>query len=920
MKFQIALLGAASSLALCAVSGAAYAQHAVSGQILDERGNPLPGARVRAPELGLATSTNRQGEFEFNSAPAGELRLEISYLGLPSAERALTVTPGERNFVSFTLAASESVDRIVITGQILDGAARALNQQRTNSATTNIVSADAIGRFPDANIAEALQRVPGFAIQRDQGEGRSIQLRGSPAEFTSIQINGVSLASPDEGSRAIDMDTISSDVVAAIEVSKTLLPNQEADSIAGVVNLITRSPFDRRGPRLNATGGGSYNEIGGTNDWRGSFVASNTFGEDERIGALFSASYSQTNRQIDNIENDWGFVNVGGQDVAVSDDFTLKDYDTRRTRVSFTGALEFRPDDATRFALRGSWSQFEDFEFRNRLTYDLGGLQPGATDTTATWNGARLLRQLRNRSYENTIWTLAGTGEHDFGAAQLDYTLGFTRTKGDRPRGFELVYRTGANRQVSQDFTNFDEPLISPFLSGEQLNLTGLGFRQVVDRTNLLIQEEWSGRVNLILDGSLFGNSAEHRFGLSARLRDTSHDEVRWRDRSGVLAPAGGFEPLLGDQRSQNFGYVLGNKVDEGRIQDYYRSIRDQLRTDAFRLDDSSVESDYELEEKIYAAYGMTRVQMGATEVIAGLRVEHTDFSSTAFRYDALTNTATPNSNSRDYTNWFPNLTVRHEFNDNLVGRFALTRSIARPNYPDVVARISLSEDGDEVERGNPDLNPTLSNNFDAGLEYYFEPLGLIAVNVFYKDLTDYEFTLRTPGVFEGAPVDFIQAENASSAYIRGVEFTWQQGFTFLPGLLGNTGVFANATFTDSEMDIGRTIAGRSAFPLAGQSDYVYNVALFYEDSRINARLSWNDRGDYIDSINASDPRLDTYWEGRSQLDFSASFALNDRFELFVEGKNLTDSEGIRYDGVRRRVQERERFGQSWFLGARFNY
>ncbi|KAA5803560.1 TonB-dependent receptor [Alkalicaulis satelles] len=919
MKLSAALLGAASSLALCAVSGTAFAQHAVTGLIIDDRGNPLPGARVRVADQGLTATTNRQGEFEFSALPAGDINIEVSYLGLPTATRTMSVSDTGRNAFTFTLSASETMDRIVITGQILDGAARALNQQRTNSATTNIVSADAIGRFPDANIAEALQRVPGFAIQRDQGEGRSIQLRGAPAEFTSIQINGVSLASPDEGSRAIDMDTISSDVVAAIEVSKTLLPNQEADSIAGVVNLITRSPFDRRGPRLNATAGGSYNEIGGTNDWRGSFVASNTFGEDDRIGALFSASYSRTNRQIDNIENDWDFVNVGGQDVAVSDDFTLKDYDTRRTRISFTGALEFRPDDATRFALRGSWSQFEDFEFRNRLTYDLGGLQPGATDTSATWNSARLLRQLRNRSYENTIWTIAGTGEHDFGASRLDYTLGFTRTEGDRPRGFELVYRTGANRTVSQDFTNFDEPVISPFQTGEQLDLTGIGFRQVVDRTNLNIQEEWSGRINWIMDGQLFGHAAEHRIGASARLRDTSHDEERWRDRSGALAPAD-FNGLFGTERSQNFGYLLGNKFDEGRIQDYYFSIRDQLRTDAFRLDDSSVESDYELEEKIYAAYGMTRVQRGATEVIAGLRVEHTDFSSTAFRYDELTNTATPNSNSRDYTNWFPNLTVRHEFNDNLVGRFALTRSIARPNYPDVVARIFLNDDGDEVERGNPDLNPTLSNNLDAGLEYYFEPLGLVAVNVFYKDLTDYEFTLRTPGVFEGAPVDFIQAENAPDGFIRGIEFTWQQTFTFLPGLLGNTGVFANATFTDSEMDIGRTIAGRSKFPLSGQSDYVYNVALFYEDSRFNARLSWNDRGDYIDSVNASDPRLDTYWEERSQLDFSASVTLTDRFELFVEGKNLTDSEGIRYDGVRRRVQERERFGQSWFLGARFNY
>jgi TonB-dependent receptor len=915
--------GASAAVIAISASMAAEAstlQESVSGRISDVNGAGLPGARVTVRELGLSAVTNRQGEYALPSMPAGEYTLVVDYLGFPRREQAVLVAADARTVADVTMStATDGIETIVVTGSILDGAARALNQQRTAINTADILSSDAIGRFPDANIAEALQRVPGIGVQRDQGEGRTIQLRGAPPEFTSITVDGTSLASPDEGTRAIDLDTIPSDIVNAVEVSKTLLPSQEADSIAGAVNLVTRSPFDRPGFRANAQAGLSYNEIGGTNDYRASGVISDTWGDDERIGALFSASYSQTNRQIDNVENDWSFVEQDGREISVSDDFTLKDYDTERTRTAFTGALEYRPDDATRFVLRGSWARFRDFEFRNRLTYDLDGLQPGATDTTATWTSARLLRQLRNRSYENTIWTLAGTGEHDFGGYDLNYTISYNEALGDRPQGNELVLRTGANRTVSQDFSNPDEPAISPFATGEQLDLTGLGYRQVVDRTNRNLQTEWAARFNLGIEDTVFGRAARHQFGVSARWRDVEHDEERWRDRDGDFDP-GPIDGLLGTERSQNFGYLLGTKFDEGRIGEYFRSIEPALRSSAYRLVEDSIVSDYGVDENIFAAYGMTTVQMGATEVMAGLRIEHTDFASSAFRFDEDTEAAIPVSNSRDYTDFFPNLTVRHQFNDNLVGRFALTRGISRPNYPDVVARVFISEDGDEVARGNPDLKPTLSNNVDLGLEYYFEPLGLVAVNAFYKDLSNYEFTLVSPGTFEGQPVDFIQAENAPDGFIRGVEFTWQQSFGFLPGLLANTGIFANYTFVDAEMNIGQTVGGRDVFPLAGQSDRIWNIALFYETGRFNARLAYTGRSDYIDGINAGDSRLDTYWEGRDQLDFTTAFEVTPQFELFLEAKNLTDTNGVRYDGVRSRVQEIERFGASVFTGVRASF
>ncbi|WP_439632557.1 TonB-dependent receptor [Glycocaulis sp.] len=920
--------GLVLALGVSAFGAEALAQHQLTGRVVDERGNSLPGARVSVPELGLTTSTGRQGEFTFPSLPAGEARLEVDYLGLPTGVRGVNISASEANTITLTLAAdADGVDRIVITGSILDGTARALNQQRTADGTTSIVSSDAIGRFPDANIAEALQRVPGFGIARDQGEGRYINLRGAPSEFTAVSVDGTNLPSPDGSTRAIDLDTIPSDVVNTIEVFKTLLPDQDADSIAGAVNLVTRSPFDTPRLRINASGGASYNEFGGTNDYRSSLVISNVFGANGQFGALLSASYSRTDRQVDNIESEWELENVGGVDTWVVTENQFKDYDTERTRTAFTGSLEYRPDDATRFFVRGSHSRFRDDEYRNLflLTYDAGSIVT-ATDNTATWANTRFEKELRHRTVENTITTLAAGGEHDFGGVELDYTLSWALSEQSYPQRNQLQFRSTLRPTVSYDYSNPDQPAITIFQTAEHLNLGAYNFQRLDERGADTRQEEWAFRANAQFAGSLFGRSATHRFGGAYRNRDVSFDDERYRAaaaQAGLYGPGVPMSDLLGTEPSLNFNYNLGVKFDPRLVDAYFNSVRPALRNDPARLlRPASLQGDYTGEESIYAGYGMTRVEMANTTVIAGLRVEHTEFDGTGNRFSTTTQTATPVSASQSYTNWFPNLTVRHEFNENLVGRLALTRAISRPDYDDIVPRISANDGPGTrtVSLGNPDLRPTIANNFDAGLEYYLRPLGLIALNAFYKDLEDYEYTLRSSGTFEGDPANFTRPENAPGGFIRGVELTWQQTFDFLPGMMSNFGVFANYTWTDSEMELGRTIAGRSVVPLQGQSDYAYNVALFYEADRFSARLSYNDRSDYLDALDIEEPGRDLYWEGREQLDFTAAFEVTSQFELFLEAKNLTNTPGVRYFGERQRVYEYEEFGRSVFVGLRFNY
>ena len=917
-----------------ASASAAAADDVIYGRVTNAAGAPLPGAEVLVRGTSQRAVTNTQGEFTLPTA-SGAMVLEVNYLGLPSTSQTVVTTPGEDANVAIVLGAQSATDvaDVIVTGVITDGVARSLNQQKNADGTVNVLSADAIGRYPDPNVAESLQRVQGIAIQRDQGEGRYINVRGAPAAFTAVSVDGVSIPAVSPTTRAVDLDTLPSDIVSSVEVSKTLTPAQDADSIAGAVDIKTRSPFDKRRLAVSGYAGGSYNDYGGQ-DYRAGANVSNVFGPDQTFGALVSVSFSETNRRPDNVENGWVLINrnaaQGGGQVWGLENTLFKDYETERTRKAVTGALEWRPSDAIRLWVKGSYAQFRDDEFRNTLnfTYSDGTLQPGSTDTSATFTNARIYKQLRHRTQENDISTLVLGGEQTFGnGAVWDGALSFANSKQTYPHRDELVYRSGATT-LSYNTADHYHPTYSAFSepTGFYLNANKYSFRENTFRSNTTEQDDVAFKTNLELPTVIGGREVELKFGAKYSTRDVTADEERFRDRSAA-ASAGALAPLLSDRPSQNYDYNLGFKFDAGLVTDYFDRVRaGSTNPDpaaGVRRIPQSITADYTAQEDILAGYGQARFDIGATNVLVGLRVEKTDFEGAAISV-ALSGAQSPVRVERDQTDFFPNLTLRHSFSDQLVGRFALTRAISRPDYTDIVPRVLETTDSGRttVTRGNPDLKPTLSNNVDLGLEYYLRPLGVISANAFYKDLSNYRFTLVTDGVPYVTPTTTVaqvtEARNARDGHIAGIEFNWQQTFDFLPGWASGFGVFANYTLTDAEIKTSRAFAGRDTFVLPGQSDETYNAALFYERYGFSARVSYTHRSDFLEAIDATNPGKDLYVEGRGQLDFTASYDFGNGVEVFGEAKNLTDSAGVRYYGVKERTYEYEKFGYNVFLGVRF--
>ena len=817
---------------------------------------------------------------------------------------------------------ADDLQTVTITA-IVDAASRAAREQKAARNVSNVVSSDAIGRFPDSNIAEALQRVAGVAIARDQGEGRYINVRGGPSEFSAITIDGVSVAAPDPTTRAIDLDTIPSDIVGQLVISKTLRPDQDADSITGAVELKTQSPFDYKGFRARASAGGSYNEFGGTNDTRGSGSISTIWGDDSKVGVLFSASYSKTDRQVDNIETAWARLTKpeGGSVFGVVENL-FKDYDTERERLAFTGALEWRDDADNRAYLRGTYSKFTDDEYRNQLLvlWSEGVLLPGATDQTASFRNIRVAKQIRHRITQNVISTAELGGQRALGDWLIDGSVSVANTEQTYPRRDELLWRTAAlgtaTAPVSYDYRSSTlEPAISIFTTQPHLNPANLSFRENAFRTSVTQEDTVAWTANAKLPVTLGGGEGHIKFGAKYKAGEREADENRFRDRAATAAPSGTLQSFLSGEPSSNYSYDLGFKVQPGLADAYY----DQRKATSPIRAEQSATADYQVDETVLAGYALWDLDFDRLGVLAGVRYERTETDGSAPVFNAATGVISTRTDKRSYSDVFPGVTLRYAFNDGLIGRAVVSRGMTRPNFTDIVPRALETQEGSTlvVQQGNPELTATLSNNLDVSVEYYYDTMGLVSASAFYKDLKDYAYTLRSNGSYLGQAAILVRPENAPNGSLNGVELAWQQQFTALPGWLSGFGVFANVTWVDAEIEVGRSYAGRSKFPLPGQSKTTSNLALFYERGPLSVRLSYTDRGDYLNEINAEDGALDLYWEGRDQLDLTASYEFTKMFEAFVEAKNLTNTAGIRYYGERSRVYEYEKFGYSVFVGGR---
>lgn len=889
---------------------------AIRGQLSDDRNVLLQGAIIRLVGTNRETTTDRQGRFRFDNLAAGTYQLEVSYLGYAVKQVDVLVTAEQGAALTLRFA-NNQVEVLNIVGS-RDAQSRALNIQRASDNLKSVVSSDYLGRFPDDNVAEAMQRLVGASIQRDQGEGKYVNVRGAPLEFANVSIDGVQVPSPDSSTRAVDLDTIPSDIISLLELTKAITPDMDADAIAGNINIVTQGALDSKGRILRGKVSGGRNEKGNGDAYKLNLTYGDKFNGNEKAGFLFSGQHSETNRVTDNVEHTWMQLDSGAYVPQVTE---FKDYELKRIRSGLSGRFDLRVDDNKHFYLSHNYSRFEDNEFRDTLTIEWERHTAGSNQQQGVAGRATFDKELRHRTFVNRINTSVVGGRIDMDTFSTDFQVSHSSAKQSYPNRDYLIYRERSRPRVAYDFSNPDLPTYQVLNSAGEVVRTDFNFapadmnwRRYERRTGGAEETEQAAALNFTLPGQWGSAYSELKFGAKARLKEKENDENRFRNSVGRNAPT--FAEAIIDKQSRPFDgfYNNGPKLRRDFVS-VYRDIFENA--DFLDRGAASVTGDYQAKEDIYAAYAQNKLDWDNTTVLFGARVEQTKNSGDAFEYDLDTDTATLKQASKSYTKFFPSAHLRHELDNGLIIKAAYSTGIRRPNFADLVPYFII-EDRESgrgtVDIGNIALKPTYAHNLDLTGEYYMPPVGMISAGVFYKKLSDPIFKARSQfvgGEFDG--FNMVRPENGDSGYLYGLELNWQQTLDFLPGALSGLGFIANYTHTKSQADlpfgIGKT-------ELNGTSRHTVNLALQYDIERFSSQLAYNYRSEYIDAFDTANPDLNLYWDGRGTLDFSASYKLTKQLSLFVEATNLTDSKAIRYQGERGRVYEHEQFGRAWQLGV----
>ena len=867
---------------------------------------------------------------------------------------------------------------IIVRGSrpIAESEAAALIVQRNSDSLVSVAASDAIGRLPDQNIAQAAGRLPGVAVQRDQGQARYISLRGAPINWTTLAIDGISIVSP-EG-RDTRYDSLPSALASQIIVRKAVTPDMTGETVAGQINIRTRSAFDYKGLHAQAKLGGGYVELGSRQEYEGQLVLSDRWSTGiGEIGVLLSGSYYQRDMVTDNFENDWEpvaqDVQPGNANRIWARETENKLYRLTRKNYSYSGRLDWEPVSGQRFFVQSIFTTFTDDEARDNYIFDLDDRQgdlnrpatsacaivPNAQPTTSgyadvcigntpllgTVYGIDINQRATLRAFEQSIFTTTIGGDQEFDNGwNLSWRANYTRAKDDRSGVGEARYDSPSTRNlrptVSYDLRDRDFARIrlfrtitttnpTTFRAGDavvdidqfQRPLTSLVSNDFVD-----ITKAYTGKFDVTKELDLFGGEGKLMFGFQFDQRTKEANEIQYAANT-AQATALGISTTFADQ-SLNIPFKgeipLGYSFryfDLEKMRANVRVLR-QNRPATFLANNF-----YNVREQVYAGYFAGRVGYDWGSVLAGARVEHIKNRGSAF---ANGNLNLPVTVENDITLVYPSLHVNYDMAEDKKLRVSFNTGAARPDYDQLRPNFTFNDQNLTISGGNPFAKPEKAYGVDAYFEWYIQPQGYISVGVFYKRIEDVLFdqtrTFNSDALDSGG-VDrsqylFTTIGNGGKGHIFGAEIAVQtqlEPYTEdlgLPDWMGGFGLSTNFTFNDSSA----TTPDGDKVPLPGTSDIVYNLGVYYEKYGLSVRANYQKRTDWLDGLGSVADGGDFYWTTDDELDVSARYAITPNVEVYFDASNLLNQPGRRFVRDRQFTIEWERFGRRYTGGVRVTF
>ena len=799
--------------------------------------------------------------------------------------------------------ASAPTQTILVTGQAAN-LRNALDAQQAADHIVSVLSADGIGQLPDINAAEALQRLPGVSVERDQGEGRYVRIRGLGADYNSVTINGALVPAPDADRRGVAMDVLPAGLIRTLEVSKTLTPDRDANALGGTVEVKMLSAFDHPGRFVSVDTGLSHDTDTGQTTPREGLAFSDRYA-DGRLGVALGLSFDRRRYGSNDVETGGAWDEEGRLE-----EFERRRYRLQRDRGAVAMNLDWRPNALEKYWLEGFVSRFTDHEKREAQTISFEeALTPGERGS------AEVTRALKSRTETQTIRSLVLGTEQPLGESwTLQARAGTSRSGEVEPQHIGGAEFAGNDSFENVGYTGTQRPELrgpSSLYSADSyaLDKVKLSRAETSDR-------ESHAALDLRHPWSLDGLDGELKFGAKISTRRKTADEDVWKIKAKAVTGDTGMGAFT--EGTVDFAWGdFGPGLSPGLIGQRLSGLDLTNYVDAT----GSAENDYEIRERIRAAYVMGSLDGSDWRLMGGLRYEgtHTSARGSALNDDTLT----PVSVASDRGAWLPSLHLRQDLDSATSVRAAWTNSVVRPTFAQLAPGTLI--DGDEASFGNPDLKPLRSANFDLGIERRLDRDGAVSAYLFHKQIRDFVYQTDLAG--SGSWADYSQAltwANGSKAHVNGVELSWSQALRMLPAPFDGLIVGANASFTRSSAQIGayNSEAGATAsrrIPLPSESHQVYNLMLGYETADWSLRLAANHKSKYLLAVaDVHDARQDQYVDGQTQLDLSARWQLDRAWQLNLEVQNLTAQRYYVYAGSRALNVQNEQYGRTLRLGLKW--
>jgi iron complex outermembrane receptor protein len=895
---------------------------------------------------------------------------------------------------------AEAIEEVVVTG-FRASLNKALDAKQDQVGAIDTIVAEDIADFPDLNLAESLQRVPGVSIARDAGEGRNISVRGLGPQFTRVRINGIEAMSANGGTdaaggtnrgRNFDFNTFASELFNNITIRKSGAAEVEEGSLGATVDLQTARPFDYDGLTMAGSLQLGYNDLNEDSDPRAAFLVSNTFA-DGKLGALLSLAYTERNLLDEGAStvrwmrggtaaSNFGSVDPGAGVTLAAANAAFRPriprydhYEHNQERLGITASLQYAPTDATSFDLDVLYAKFDATRaevFMQAHVFSTGGasgindvdVMQGVIDSTNTlvygvFNDVDVRSEARFDELSTEFTQVTLNSKHSFSDTfSGNLLIGFAEANHDNPVQTTLLFDANNIDGYSYDFRQSPRKPLLSYGTTDLTNPATWTLSQIRLRPQSTINSFQNAALNLE-----WAPSETFKIKAGPQWKEFTFkttEQRRWNGTSTAniettIPVSAAAVPRADYSFVTNFGQDFG--VPAGSTTSWltpdYRAARGLLdlgNATTYRMgilpalgnNNEIVETDKGLFVQTDFSFDLGGRTLRGN---AGVRYVETEVDSSGYTWQAATGLVLQQAEG-SYSDTLPSFNLVYDISDDLLVRFGASKVMTRPNLGQLApgAAVSVSGNNRTVASGNPDLDPFRANAYDASIEWYFAPESLLSLALFQKDIKSFVTNVRadipfsdntlglpdsvavaacgaTPGCSPAAIWAFTAPANTDGGKLKGFEISYQQPFSFLPGVWSNFGTILNYTGVESEVEYTNSLGEITKADLAGLSDSSWNATLYFDNKRFSARVAAAYRSEFLTTIPGRDGNDVEGTAETLNIDFSSTYNINDNFSVSLEALNLTDEVQDQWvDSIGDRLSFYHHQGTQYYLGARFKY